>query len=168
MVNRYIFLENLWKMFSIRKLKDLLEKLSISYEIIEHGVPLNTSEEAARYFEPSQIAPVLIVATEKGLMALIYNYTGGKIDFNTLKMNLNLSKCKPADKETIRNETGYRIGNIPIIDLPVTVIFDQILLKHPVIYGSTGNPRLILKIAPSDVIRLNKVRAVIDIPRMQD
>ena len=88
-------------------------------------------------------------------MALIISSQYGKLDFKKLKAELSLSKLKFADKDIVKEATGYTVGSIPLIGHNLSCVMDRTLLQFDYIYGGTGDEYHTLKIAPLDVFRLS-------------
>ena len=145
----------------ISELSSMLSRQGVDFEIIRHEMPIMSLSDASRYFPVEKSAPVLVVQTERGLIAFIIGFGRGRLDFQSLKISLGFSKMKMADKNVVFSQTGYKTGAIPLIGLAIPCIFDQSLLKYDFIYGGTGNPFYTLKIAPGFVKKLNNVIACI-------
>ena len=144
-------------MFSILELDSFLKRNNCVYEIIVHGKPIISTEDAAKYFDISKAAPTYIMDTVQGFNAFIMSAKRGRIDFKAIKQELGLAKLKMAGKEMIKKITGYEIGAIPLIGHDLPCVFDDFLLENDYIYGGTGDEKHTLKIVPDDILRLNNV-----------
>lgn len=144
-------------MYSIIELKDFLEDNKSDFEILAHSTPILSTQDAATYFDIEKAAPTFIMETDLGLIAFIISSKRGKIDFRSMKQDLGFSKLKMADKEKVQKITGYEIGVIPLIGHNLPCVFDDSLLNCDYIYGGSGDALHTLKIAPNDVMHLNKV-----------
>ena len=142
-------------MLSIIKLEILLTNNNCDYKIITHDTPIISTQDAAEYFDINKAAPTFIIDTDKGLISLIISSRQNKIDFKAMKNELGFSKFRMADREKVRELTGYNVGTIPLVGHNLPTIFDNRLLEHDYIYGGTGSELHTLMIAPGDIIRLN-------------
>ncbi|MBD8348827.1 aminoacyl-tRNA deacylase [Dysgonomonas sp. HGC4] len=150
-------------MLTLFELSELLTALKCDYEIIQHNQPILKTEDASRYFDYSNAAPVFIVKTEKGFYALIVSNQYNRLDFKKLAQDLGFSKMKLVEKSDILKITGYEVGTIPLIGHKLPCLFDKRLLAFDYIYGGTGAQFQTLKINPKDVIRLNNNTVEIEI-----
>ncbi len=151
-----------YRMTGLEQLEQRLKERGADYELIRQGEPIRTMEDAKRYFDPEQAAPVLVVQTEQGLMEVIVSASRGRLDWNELKGQLGLSKLKLADRKRAEEETGYRTGAMPLVGLGLPCIFDRRLLELDYLYGGSGDEMVTLKIAPEDVRRLNQTVLYLD------
>lgn len=53
-------------MLSIIELRTLLQDKQCGFEIIEHDMPIVSTQDAAKYFDISKAAPTFIMDTEQG------------------------------------------------------------------------------------------------------
>jgi len=146
----------------IQKLRILLEKSGIEYELIYHEISLRSAEEGAGYFgiSPGQTAPTLILETERGLMGLVISGGQGRIDLQRLGSALCINKVKMASPGKILEETGFHVGSIPLVGLDLPLILDCRIFDFSFIYGGAGVPGWTLKIRPEALRELNRVHAV--------
>ncbi len=142
-------------MFSIEQLEEYLKQNHCDFEIIKHDEPIISTQDAAKYFDINKAAPTFILQSEAGLVALIISSQYGKIDFKKLKAELSFSKLKFADKDIVKEVTGYTVGSIPLIGHNLICAMDRTLLQYDYIYGGTGDEYHTLKIAPLDVFKLS-------------
>lgn len=149
-------------MLTVQELQTYLEQNDCDFEIIAHEAPILSAQDAANYFDVEKAAPTLILQTEEGLIALIVSSRRGRLDFKALKQELGFAKMKMADPSTVMEATGYQAGAVPLIGHQLPCIFDNRLLSFDYVFGGTGDERQTLKIAPSDVSRLNKIVHFID------
>ena len=154
-------------MLTLGQLTILLDSAHAGYEIIQHAQPILKTEDAERYFDTTKAAPVFIIDSGKGLLALILSFQKKKIDFQLLAANLGFDGFKLASKDAIYKVIGYEIGSIPLVGHNLPCIIDRQLLDFDFIFGGTGDKFYTLKINPKDLLKLNKVESVIDIPYIQ-
>ena len=142
-------------------LKNILDKNNVIYEIIKHDRPIFSTKDAEIYFDILKTVPIVILFTEKGLFAYIKSITSGKINFSIVKNIISCDDVEMADKKLIYDKTGFTIGSIPLIGLSLPCIFDKKLLEFDYVYGGTGDPNYTLKIAPTDIKKLNNIIATV-------
>lgn len=107
-------------------------------------------------------APVFVLQTEKGLIGCMASFQNGRLNFDKLKKVFGFRKLKQADKKKIKNQTGYDVGAIPLVGLPLPCLFDRKLLKHDFVYGGTGDALFTLKIVPSELLKVNEIIGMFD------
>lgn len=144
-------------MFSIQELENYLKSSEADFQILSHDQPIISIEDARKQFDVECAAPVLVVQTDRGFMILIVSAKRGRLNFHELGKSLGFEKIRLADKEKAEQETGYRIGSMPLIGVELPCIFDSELMKLEYIYGGSGDEFHTLRIVPRDVQRLNHV-----------
>lgn len=149
-------------MLTVAELDAFLHQEGADYALIRQDEPLRSSEDAAKYFDMTHSAPVLIVQTERGFFALLAAGRYGRVDFPSLKQRLGFAKLKLAAPRQAEEITGCRVGEMPLVGLDLPCIFDERLLAMDFVYGGTGDAYYTLKIAPQDVKRLNRVAYTFD------
>ena len=146
-------------MVSILELRDYLVKNNCDFEILQHDSPIITTQDAAMYFDIEKAVPVFITDTGQGLIALIVSSRYGRIDFAALRHILGFPRLKMADKENVKEATGYKAGSIPLIGHGLPCVIDEHILTYDYVFGGTGDEFHTLKIAPDDIERLNNIIA---------
>lgn len=142
---------------TVKEIEAFLRENNADFELLEQDKPILSAADAAEYYPAEKAAPTFVLQTENGLIGCIVSVNSGRLDFEDLKQKFGYSKLKMADKAKIKSETGYEIGAIPLIGLELPCLFDNTLLKYDYIYGGTGNELVTLKIAPGDVMRVNRI-----------
>jgi len=100
---------------SAQKVQDALEKLGLSFEVIELPDSTHTSKEAAKAIGCSvgQIAKSLVFrGKHSGKPILVVASGTNRVDEKKLK-DLAKEPVKMADPEFVRSETGFAIGGVP-------------------------------------------------------
>ena len=138
------------------RIKNLLNE-NIDYEIIKQDKPINSMHDAIDIFTIEKSAPTLVLKVDGKLIGCIVSFQNGKVDFKRLKNLFGYNKIAMASPHEIKEKTGYEIGSIPLIGLGIPILFDSKLLKHDYVFGGTGNPYFTLKIAPSDLLKINNI-----------
>lgn len=149
-------------MLNLQELETLLNNQHCNFEILAHPSPILSTQDAAKYFDIEKSVPTLILLSEHGLLAFIASSQRGRVDLSALKQQLGYLTLKMADKKAVQNHTGYQPGSIPLIDHGLPCLIDRRLVDYDYIYGGSGDAFHTLKIAPTDLIRMNHVLSVVD------
>jgi len=146
----------------MKNLKTILEKSTYAHELIYHETSLRSAQEGADYFniDIGQTAPTLIIKTDIGFFALIVSGSRGRIDFKEVAQLLNCQKIKLANPKEVEN-MGYKIGNVPLVGIPLPHILDKNLFEHSFVYGGTGVKDYTLRISPYALEELNPIIATL-------
>ena len=144
--------------------QNILENSNFDYKFIFHEKQIYSATEGAGYFgiEVGQTAPTLIIKTDKGYFSIIFSGSRSHIDFEQVAKILGVSRAKLANKDKVREITGFTPGDTPMVGLTLPVIFDKKLLQYPFVYGGSGQPNRTLKISPVALIKLNQPVAFLE------
>ena len=142
---------------TVKELEAFLRENNADFELLKQDKPILSAADAAAYYPVEKAAPTFVLQTEDGLIGCLVSVNSGRLDFETLKQKFGYTKLKMADKKKIESQTGYEVGAIPLIGLGLPCLFDNALLAYDYIYGGAGDELVTLKIAPQDVMRLNKI-----------
>jgi Cys-tRNA(Pro)/Cys-tRNA(Cys) deacylase len=124
----------------------LLNAQGISYEPIE--IPLDPDKKPVRSLEellagqnrnPGEIVRSLLLRTGSDSFVLLAVAGGGKADWGILRKHLNERRLTMAQPEEVLSATGFPIGAVPPIALPVSVriLVDANVFEHErVVIGS--------------------------------
>lgn len=147
----------------MNNLKTFFEKSTYSYELIYHETSLRSAQEGADYFniDIGQTAPTLIIKTDIGFFALIVSGSRDRINFKEVAQLLKCQKIKLANPKEVEN-MGYKIGNVPLVGIPLPHILDKNLFKYSFVYGGTGVKDYTLKISPYALEELNQIIATLN------
>ncbi len=146
---------------TIEEIKALLISAQADFQLIEQDAPILSTADAEKYYDIGKAAPTFILQNEDGLLACIVSSGHGRLDLENMKKQFGYSKLKIADRKKVEEQTGYKVGTIPLIGHGLPCIFDDKLLRFDTIFGGTGNEFVTLKISPKDVKRLNRVIAIL-------
>ncbi len=142
--------------------KNILEASHFAHEFIYHNQPLLTAQEGADYFkiDTGQTAPTLIIKTDTDFFALIISGSSKRIKLEELSFLLGCKKTRMANREEVKERTGFDAGNLPLIGIPLPHILDKQLFSYPCVYGGSGQLNRTLKITPLALQQLNTVIAI--------
>ena len=141
-------------------LNSILDKSKYQYELLHHNTLLKSAQEGANYFniDIGQTAPTLIIETDIGFFALIVSGSRGQVNFNEVAQILNCKTVKLANPKEVRN-MGYKIGNVPLVGIPLPHILDSNLFNYSFVYGGSGIKDYTLKVSPYALEELNNIIA---------
>lgn len=142
---------------TLTELEQLLVEQAVDFEIIHHPKPIKSRFDALCYFKLEEMAPTLIVKTEKGFYALIVSGAREKVDFEFLRGLLACDEMIMATKEEVQGQIGMKPGEVAMVGHHLPCILDEQLFQQPYIYGGAGDTRCTLKIRPADLEKINKV-----------
>lgn len=115
-----------------------------------------TAEDAARAVgcEVSQIVKSLVfIADGEPVIALVAG--SDRLDPARLAATLGAARVRRADGDEARAATGYAIGGIPPLghERVLTVVLDDHLLAHPVVWAAAGLPDAVFAADPAELAR---------------
>ncbi len=142
---------------NLKQLTEYLQESKAEFEIIEHEKPLLKGKDMAEYFEPELCAPIFVISTEQGLVAMVVSGQREDMDVKSISYVLGYGVNGMADPKVVKQATGYEVGKIPLLGHKFPILFDKQLTIHDYIYGGTGDPYHTVKMKPEDVIRLNNM-----------
>ena len=133
----------------------------------EHGLELDvrrypagthTAEDAARAIgcEVAQIVKSLVFLAAGDPVVVLLSGSD-RVDESKLAAVLGAFSARRATANEVREATGYVVGGVPPFAHRVTlsVVVDDALLKHPVVWAAAGLPDAVFPIAPADLVRLS-------------
>lgn len=147
-------------MDKIEKIKEILKKYNIRYEIYNHVAIRNCAEGKENCnFEDIHIVKTLAykVDDKKYLFALNINE---KIDYKKICSSLKISRSKLKSLDVYElNELGFEIGGVTIIvdDLNTSVYVDKKIMELDYIYCGMAEPSCTLKINVSELKKLRNI-----------
>ena len=138
------------------KIKNLLEKAKVKYEIFEHE-PVYTSEDAARVrgVDIKSGAKSMVIRSD----GKFYNFVlsaARKIDWKKVKKVLNSKSASLASPEEVKEATNCEIGSVsPFGNLyGLKVYCDLYLLENDLIEFNAGLHTMSIKMNSKDWIKL--------------
>ncbi|BAH08285.1 YbaK/EbsC family protein [Clostridium kluyveri] len=148
----------------MKNIKDILKGNGFSFELIHNDKPIYTAKEGADYFkiDIAQIAPTLIIYTNKGFYVIVISGGRGHVNFKEIKCLLNCKNVRLATKEEVKLITGFSVGNVPMFGISLPYIIDKRLLKVSFVYGGLGEENTTLKVEPDALLKLNNVIGTLD------
>lgn len=139
------------------RLRQLLDDTGADYEIIPHPETVVSADEGVQkgIGKLAEMAPTLILDTERGLIAAIISGET-RLSYKKIKRALGLGNVSLARPDVVLQATGARVGTVSLVNPGIPTIVDARLTKQAAIYGGCGVPRHTLRINPLDLIRATK------------
>ena len=130
--------------------------LEIAVERFPEGT--RTAADAARAVgcEVGQIVKSLVfVADETPIVTLVSG--ANRVDLDRLAVAVDAGAVRKADGDEARAATGYPIGGVPPFGHAgaVTVLVDDDLMAHEMLWAAAGLPDAVFAIAPDDLLRIS-------------
>ncbi|MBI2652087.1 aspartate--tRNA ligase [Candidatus Woesearchaeota archaeon] len=138
------------------KIRDVLNKEKIEYEVLEHK-PVFTSKEAAevRGTELKQGTKALICKTEEGFIQAVVS--GAKeLDIEKLQKFTLYKKIELANAKEVRQATGCNIGSVPPFGnlFELKVYFDKSIVENEIVAFNAGQHTKSIKMKAKDLVRV--------------
>lgn len=151
-----------------RRLVAFLSEHRVPARFIAPGVPMPTVESAAAAIgvpEELILKTLLFVGDDDRYVVAIAS--GSRRISRTLLADASgIPRTRAAKPESVLAITGYPAGGVAPLGLVtgVPVIVDEAVTALPVVYGGGGTEHLLLRLDPTDIVRLNSatVASIVD------
>ena len=138
------------------KIKDVLNREKIEYEVLEHK-PVFTSKEAAevRGTELKQGTKALICKTEEGFIQAVVS-GANELDIDKLQKLTLYKKIELANAKEVRQATGCNIGSVPPFGnlFGLKVYFDKSVVDNDVVAFNAGQHTKSIKMKAKDLVKV--------------
>jgi prolyl-tRNA editing enzyme YbaK/EbsC (Cys-tRNA(Pro) deacylase) len=137
------------------QLKHILDEAGVTYEIFSHAEQIDSAEDGVEnnIGGLNEMAPTLILETEKGLLAAIIS-GDTRLSYKKIKKELGLKNVSLARPERVYEATGAEVGTVCFVNPGLLTIIDTRLAD--VVYGGCGIPHHTLRINRTDLIRVTQ------------
>lgn len=144
------------------RFEDLVRK--IGGEILEVGVPVKTVEQASKATgaDPSEIIKSILLISEKEGAILAIVDGRSKIDLE--KLSQRFGRVRLASPAEVKELTGYDVGALPPIGLPIKTLIDVKVLERRYVIGGGGAVDRLTKIDPKKIVEIQKAE-IVDVSR---
>jgi len=147
----------------VERVAEFLRRAAVESRVEEFPAGTKTAEDAARAVgcDVDQIVKSLILVCD-GRPVLLMIGGDRRADRTKVEAAVPCEKAKIAGPDEVRSATGFEPGAVAPFPLPgiETVLVDQELLVHEVVWTGAGSHRHVLAIAPADLVRLTRARSV--------
>lgn len=129
-----------------------IEEGGIEGELVFTGTSVHTAEAAAERMDvdPSRIVKSLVFICDGDAMLVIVPGSE-EVDVEKVKEVIDVEECRLAEREEVKNATGYSVGEVPPIMVEIPVIIDKSVMDEEKVYAGGGSDRYLLKIAPQEI-----------------
>jgi len=124
---------------------------ALGAEILCIGRPVKTVEQATREagVERRQVIKSLVIISESGPLLVIVD---GESRVSMAKLEAKFGGCRFASPREVRELTGYEVGGVPPIGVPLRTIMDQRVLENEYVIGGGGAIDRLLRIRPERIL----------------
>jgi len=147
----------------VERVADFLRSSAVESRLEEFPDGTKTAEDAARAVgcDVSQIVKSLVFVCD-GKPALVMVGGDRRGDAAKVAAAVPCEKAKIAGPDEVRSATGFEPGAVAPFPLPgiETILVDEELLLHEVVWTGAGSHRHVLAIAPTDLVRLTRARSI--------
>lgn len=142
---------------------ELLQHESIAYDVIE--IPLTEDKKPVRNLEelllkqgidPQSVVRSVLFKTASDKFVLLAVAGGGRADWGVLRKHLNERKCRMAEFDEVSEATGYVVGAVPPIALPlgIKILVDNSVKDHETVVIGSGVLGFALSLKGADLLKL--------------
>ena len=148
---------------SVERVASVLREARIEARVEEFPEGTPTAEEAARAVgcDLAQIVKSLVFSCDgRWILALVPG--DRRADRAKVAAEAGCERAKVAGAEDVLRATGFEAGAVAPFPLPLveTVLIERTLLPHDVVWIGAGSRTHMAALAPTDLVRLAKARAV--------
>jgi prolyl-tRNA editing enzyme YbaK/EbsC (Cys-tRNA(Pro) deacylase) len=147
----------------VERVAEFLRRAAVESRVEEFPAGTKTAEDAARAVgcDVDQIVKSLIFVCD-GRPVLVMIGGDRRVDRAKVEAAVPCEKAKIAGPDEVRSATGFEPGAVAPFPLPgiETILVDQELLVHEVVWTGAGSHQHVLAIAPADLVRLTRARSV--------
>jgi prolyl-tRNA editing enzyme YbaK/EbsC (Cys-tRNA(Pro) deacylase) len=148
---------------SVKRVAAVLRETKVEGRVEEFAEGTPTAEDAARAAGCSlaQIVKSLVFLCD-GRPVLVMVPGDRRADSAKIAASASCRKAKVAGPDDVIKATGFEPGAVAPFPLPAvqTVLVDQSLLAHEVVWVGAGSSRHMAALAPADLVRLTHARAI--------
>jgi prolyl-tRNA editing enzyme YbaK/EbsC (Cys-tRNA(Pro) deacylase) len=147
----------------VERVARFLREAAVEARIEEFEEGTRTAEDAARAVGSSlgQIVKSLVFVCD-GRTVLVMVPGDKRADPAKVRAAARCEKAKVAGPEEVEKATGFEPGAVAPFPLPGVegVFVDRTLLAHDVVWVGAGSHRHMAALAPADLLRLSRAKAI--------
>lgn len=136
------------------RLQEFIDDNGLSAEIIQLDAPSSTVKESMKALgcDPEDIIKSIVVVTSTHEFYLVILQGDRKIKTKKLKKLLNVKDVRLAGSDQVGAQTGYTVGDVPPISVPLPVVMDELVINQQFLYAGGGAPFANLKITITELL----------------
>jgi len=157
----YIFL-NVLELFprevcAMGNLEEIIR--SLGGEIIEVGRPVIRVSQAveATGASPRQIIKSMVVISKEGPLLVIVD---GESKISMKKLKKLFGKVRLASSDEVKELTGFEIGGVPPVGVPLRTIVDPRVLENDYVIGGGGRIDRLCKLDPRKIVEYQRAEVI--------
>jgi len=129
-------------------------------EILELNSPVRTVEQACKAtgVSPSLIIKSMLLISEKEGAILVIVDGESRVDLE--KLGKRFGKSRLATPREVKEITGYEVGEVPPIGLPIKTIVDRKVVEKSYIIGGGGAINRLIKIDPRKILEVQRAEVM--------
>lgn len=143
---------------AVDRLAAFLRERDVRGTLVKPGVPTPTVLDAARAIgvAPDRIVKSVLLVARDGAGVLVVAPGDRRVDPEKVARLAGTAKLKLASAAQVLQATGYPAGGVPPVGHPagLRVLVDASLLSRDELVGGGGSDEWLLRVAPSDVVRV--------------
>ena len=147
----------------VRRVSDFLTAVAAEARVEEFSAGTPTAKEAARAAgcDLAQIVKSLVLVCDgRPVVAMVPG--DRRADLHKVAAASGASTARTAGRDEVQDATGFEPGAVAPFPLPnvAQVLIDRTLLSHEVVWCGAGSDRHMVALAPGELARLSRARAV--------
>ena len=138
----------------VARLRTMLDAAGVRYRILDHPQQVTSSalDGANHGFGAlAQMAPTLILRTERGYLAAIIS-GATRLSYKKIKKHLGLRNVSMASPAEVLEETGAEVGTVALVNPGMRTLIDRQLPAQGEVFGGCGISRYSLAIDAGDLV----------------
>lgn len=139
------------------KLREFVKSNGIDAEQLIFETSVHTVGEAAEALgcEASDLIKSLVMIRRNEVFVAVVLGTD-RVSPQKVGFMAGFPAPRTATPREVLNHTGYPVGGVPPFGYNATVLIDSEVLGKDVVFGGGGSPRALLRVRPSDLLRVTK------------
>ncbi|MCD6372893.1 MAG: hypothetical protein J7L37_05035 [Thermococcus sp.] len=141
----------------MKKLEDIARELEA--EILDIGRPVKTVEQATKEtgVAKKQVIKSLVIISESEPLLVIVD---GESRVSMSKLEKKFGKCRFAKPKEVKELTGYEVGGVPPVGVPLRTIVDPKVLENEYVIGGGGAIDRLIRIRPEKIIEYQRAEVI--------
>lgn len=133
----------------MKRLEEIAKELGA--EVLDIGRPVKTVEQATKETgtERKQVIKSLVIVSESTPLLVIVD---GESRVSLPKLEKRFGKCRFAKPKEVKELTGYEVGGVPPVGVPLKTIVDPKVLENEYVIGGGGTTERLLRIRPEKIV----------------
>ncbi|MDY6770392.1 MAG: YbaK/EbsC family protein [Candidatus Nanohaloarchaea archaeon] len=144
----------------VDRLRRFLEESVIDGEIIELEQNTKSAKQAAQALgtdKDSIIKSLVFLVDDEPYLVVVPG--PARVDEDKLCEALEAEEARIASPEEVEEFTGYEVGGVPPVSLPLPKVIDEAVVGKQEVYGGGGSGNHVLRIDPRFIVDEDSVTA---------